>query len=575
MKPINLPTALAALLILAYSPALRGQAVTGPLVVSSSWPECSNLVTWTRDVLRLDRVEQASERQQGISVYTWLRLFNRVAEGGMQHAWEGPPGKESYVLDAHKHLFVYGWGYCDTQSRIFEALWREWTGDSTSAYRVCRMNDKGGYHTMYRVRLDGRFGAFDPRFGYYLIDRDSPEARVLDWAEVGDDKNFERNEKFSHRCRPFFEYAVTEKAGSLALEPVFFESEPEWIAAGKKPYQVFNNQRYLMGTAYHDMNWRLPRGSKIERFWDNRARKFYQPLNRSSYEETPFLPSGRFYRVSETMFDGNWPRFDPNYLRAEPYLAAVPTGEGYPEQMAGDRTIGQAWGRLSYSAPLAGDGYLDAVESTVNMFHRAEAPYLTPSTASVPGEVVFDFYCPYILVDGVFAGELAAGSAQDRLSLELRAMLPKPDHRDQPEIWTAWRELARGGGPFEVAVGRESYAADQVSIHGKYRFQLRLKAYAAGNPAAAGLSRLAFNCHFETGIMSIPQIFAGENEITFKVADRQAVKAGIIVTYKYQTRDGEREIRKSIKPEAFSNNQASFLVKAPGLIRCNSLAIEY
>ncbi|MBN2289409.1 MAG: hypothetical protein JXQ83_08765 [Candidatus Glassbacteria bacterium] len=555
--------------------ALRCQAVSGPLVVAGGWPECTSLATWTRDVLRLDRVEQASGTRQGISVYTWLRLFNRVAEGGMQHAWEGPPGEEAYVLDVHKHLFVYGWGYCDTQSRIFEALWREWTGDSTSAYRVCRMNERGGYHTMYRVRLDGSYGAFDPRFGFYLLDRDSPDARVLDWAGVGDDRSFERNEKFRNRCRPFFEYAVTEKAGSLALDTVFFESEPEWIAAGKKPWQVFNDPYHLMGTAYHDMNWRLPRGTVIERYWDNSARKFYLPLNRGTYEETPALASGRFYRVTEKMFVGNWPRFDPNYLRAEPYLAVVPADEGYPEQMAGDRTIGQAWGRLSWEAPLDGEGYLDAVAASHNMVHQARAPFLRPASASVPGEVVFDFYCPFVLVDGVFSGELAAAGPEDRVSLEFRAMLPKPLDRGEADEWTGWREIASGPGAFEAFLGRDSYERHLATVHGRYRFQLRLKAYCTGQAEAVGLKALAFKCFFETGIMSIPQIFAGENALAFKVNDQQAVKAPIKFTYNYQTRDGERTSRTVIDPGAFSDNRASFVVGAPGLVRCNSLVIEY
>ena len=39
-------------------------------------------------------------------------------------------------------------------------------------------NEGGGYHTKYRLRLDGNYGAFDPRYGYYLIDRDDGTSRT-------------------------------------------------------------------------------------------------------------------------------------------------------------------------------------------------------------------------------------------------------------------------------------------------------------------------------------------------------------------------------------------------------------
>jgi hypothetical protein len=564
-------------LLLFNTSILLSRAVTGPLVVSSTWPECTSLTTWTRDVLRLDGVERESETRQGISVYTWLRLFNRVSIGGMQHAWEGPPGEETYLLDPHKHLFVYGWGICDTHSRIFESLWREWTGDPASAYRVVyKMGSTGGYHTVSRVRLDGNYGAFDARFGFYLLDRDSPDARVLDWQEVGDDRNIERNEKYSNRCRPFFEYAVTERPYTVGLEEVYFENAAQWTAAGEKASQPYAAPRHSMGTAFHDMNWRIPRGTKIERFWNNDFKKYYVTLSMKPYEQqSPILPSGRFYRVTETMFEENWPKFDPNYKRAEPYLETVPVDEGYPEEMAGGKTIGQAWGTFSYCADLAGDGYLDALASESGMVHAESGPYLMPAQVRTPGEAVFDFYCPFILVDGEFTGELAAGSWSDRVSLEIRTLYPKTEHRDQPDHWSEWRKLAAGKGVFKVSLGREAYSVKEVSVHGKYRFQLRVKSYAAKNTSKVGLKALAFNCHFENGIMSIPRIVAGDNTITFKVGDSQAVKAPLKVTYNYQAASGPSSHTKIIKPADFSGNQARYLLSSPGLVRCNSLLIEY
>ena len=79
-------------------------------------------------------------------------------------------------------------------------------GDSLAADRVIDMHDNGGFHTMYRLRMDGKFGAFDARYGYYLIDKDSPDARVLDWEEVGNDDNVWANLNYKNRVKPFVEF---------------------------------------------------------------------------------------------------------------------------------------------------------------------------------------------------------------------------------------------------------------------------------------------------------------------------------------------------------------------------------
>jgi len=544
--------------------------IVGPLVVSSNWPECTDLVGWIHDIFRLDGVENSSETRKGICFYTWLRLFNRVCYGGMQQAYEGLPNSEEYVSDAHKNLFVYGWGYCDTHSRIAEAAWQELTGDETSAYRVCVRNPSGGYHTMFRLRLDGNYGAFDARFGYYLIDRDSPDARVLDWDEVGVDSNFIRNESFENRCKPFFEFPTWEKASALRLEPVYWERESDWVVAGRPINQVFASPKHKIGTKYHDMNWCMPRGTTIKRYWNNSGRKWYIPLNRKS----DFLPSGRFYRVTEGLFEGNWPRYDPNYQRAKPYLDTVPRDEGYPDWMAGDRTIGQAWGKITYEAELARPGLLDALVEGSNLAHQSRPPYLLPLKPGVPAEAVFDFYCPYILVDGLFNVELLAGE-NDEVSLELRTLLPKPRNAEQPDVWSDWIEIASGAGSSVKEFSHSQYAAGGVSIHGKYRFQLRLKALAATTAESVGLKKLEFLCHFENGIMSIPQLLPGENKITFKLNDQQQLRAPVQITYSYQTEQGPKSHTKTLQPEDFENNQAIYSLNVPDLIRCDSLEIRY
>ena len=73
----------------------------------------------------------------------------------------------------------------------------------------------------------------------------------------------------------------------------------------------FSSAAYKPGTRYHDMDFVMPRGTTIVRHWDNTARKFYVPAGKHTERETPFLPAGRFYRVTETSHNGNWPQHDP------------------------------------------------------------------------------------------------------------------------------------------------------------------------------------------------------------------------------------------------------------------------
>ena len=79
------------------------QAVAGPLLTNDRWPRATTLEEWTADVLRIEGAEDASETEQAKVLFRWLRLFNRMATGGMIQAFEGEHGAEQYVLDVHKN----------------------------------------------------------------------------------------------------------------------------------------------------------------------------------------------------------------------------------------------------------------------------------------------------------------------------------------------------------------------------------------------------------------------------------------------------------------------------------------
>lgn len=505
-------TRLLLLLFGAWMAVAQTDAVSGPLVVSDRWPECTTLETWTHDVMRLEGLEHASETEQAKAFFHWLRLFSRMATGGMIQAWEGGDGQEKYVTDAHKNLFVYGWGYCDTTSRIAEAAWTEFKHDPQAAERVVLQHEDGGYHTLYRLRLDGHYGAFDPRYGYYLIERDAPDARILDWAEIHN--NILKNKTYRNRSAPFFEYSGVEWQRAQLIKPAYYATEEAWIAAGQPKETVFGNRQYTPGTHFHDMDFQLLPGMTIERHWDNSARKFYVPSGPHTQKEEAFLPSGRFYRVTETMLDGNWVKYDPNYQKAKPYLVTVPRNEGYNQDVSGGRTIGQAWGKITYQPD---------------------------ARAAVGGQI--DIYSPFILVDG---------SLQTRGALQIRTLRAKAASETEPDSWSEWTPPRAG-------------ALRQVK--GAYRLQIR--------GAAANLATLKLELYFETGIMSIPQIFAGRNTIHFKVRDAASIQRPVTVTYRYQTADGERVHTRTLASADLHANVATYEIDAPGLVRCNSLTIAY
>ncbi len=406
---------LAVLLFIGVNAGLAAQtrSVEGAVLSNDAWPRATRLSEWTSDVLRISGLEKASETAQGKAFFEWLRLFSRMAVGGMIQAFEGAYGKESYVLDAHKQLFVYGWGYCDTTSRIAEAAWQEYKRDARAGERVCVQHDDGGYHTMFRLRLDGRYAAFDPRYGYYLIERDAADARILDWAELNG--KFEINRGYKNRARPYFEIEGKEWDRALLLHPAYFESEAAWRAAGAAKEHVFGDGAYKMGTALHDMAFTLKRGMTIERHWDNSARKFYVPAGAQTKREWPFLPSGRFYRVTETSHRGNWPKHDPNYGRARQYLIDCAERR---------RLSGGSRGRTDDRAGLRSDRVQAAI---ANWQSRA-------------AKQVFDMRSPFVLVDGTLSATLVGDGAE----IAIRTLAPKPRNAAEPDQWSAMAATVNG-----------------------------------------------------------------------------------------------------------------------------------
>ena len=135
------------LLLAAGAAGIAGEsgAPEGALLSNHAWPRATNVRQWTEDVMRIERLEKATDTAQAKAFFIWNRLFCKMAVGGMIQASEGAFNQERSVLDPNKNLFVYGWGFCDTCSRAAEASWNAYKGDPHAAERVITQHDDGGF----------------------------------------------------------------------------------------------------------------------------------------------------------------------------------------------------------------------------------------------------------------------------------------------------------------------------------------------------------------------------------------------------------------------------------------------
>ena len=220
------------------------------------------------------------------------------------------------------------------------------------------------------------------------------------------------------------------------------------------------------------------------------------------------------------MLNGNWVKFDPNYQLAKAYVETVPKDQHYNVDVAGGRTIGQAWGRMLYEPDLKNPEFLQVSPITTDLAHHTSSPYLRPSSRTGGGSATFDFYSPYVLVSGVLTGEWV-GSQEDGFRIDLRTMEPKATNLGQPDVWSPWQTLSSKAGAFQIPLGKERFNGKDCSVYGTYRFQVRFSiAPNAARKAEAGLNSLKLETSFENGIMSIPRIIAGKNAIHLKVAEQ-------------------------------------------------------
>ena len=88
-------------------------------IVSSNWPDRSDLRQFSLDAIRLMGAETYEEK--AVAIWRFIRMWTGYTTGVIP---KEPKLGNNYVNDPLKVLNVYGAHHCDGLSRIMEAAWR-------------------------------------------------------------------------------------------------------------------------------------------------------------------------------------------------------------------------------------------------------------------------------------------------------------------------------------------------------------------------------------------------------------------------------------------------------------------
>jgi len=548
---------------MAFAGVARAGSVSGPMVISESWPQATDLPRWAADVLRIEGKTGAPEAEQALALYHWTRLFVMSPKAGTE-PYEGPYGQEDrLVRDYTKVMFVHGCGDCDYQARAFEAVWALYTGDDLRARRV----NVEPPHTMTEVEWGGAWHAFDPSNGVFIRADDDPSANILSFVELEDaDALIRANEHFVHRARPFFERVRSwdDPQGEwwrFTAFGAFYPSKPAWQAAGSPnlaPFAIFSrpSQKKL-----HDMDWVLPRGTTVERHW-RRGPIFYVPAGYAAH----FGSEGRHYRqaVEWDPSISHWNASEDlvNFPKVAPYLE--PCTDPGDVDFYGEHTLYfVAAGTQVYEADLWSEAYLDAVESGSGMVRAEKPPYLRPEAPGKAASVIFRFRTPYIIADAVLEATLARGASD-----EARLLL-------STDGGARWDTVASGEGPVRVNLGKSRFNGSEQSVCGLYEYLVRFDARAATDAASVGLSRFRVTTHIDGSLNALPRLADGANTIRFEVEDQTRLEAPVRVRYRWSSEGVEKAHERELVPADFSLNVASFTFDAGPVTRCLSYGFSY
>ncbi len=136
-------------------------SIQGLHVNNDRWPDAYSLPSFALDAIRLDHA--GTQEEEAIALYNWIARVMTI--GGSPY--EGPPGKESPVLDTLKIMAIYGNHWCDGQARLLETMWR------SLGRQGCRLYIPMRHHSFVELKwrdADGeeRWHALDVNNGWFV-----------------------------------------------------------------------------------------------------------------------------------------------------------------------------------------------------------------------------------------------------------------------------------------------------------------------------------------------------------------------------------------------------------------------
>ena len=217
--------------------------VSGPLVSCDRWPRATNLVSWTVDVMRIEGLENATETAQGKAFFEWLRLFSRMAVGGMIQAYRRAARQRALRHRRPQDSLRLRLGLTATPP----AASRKRRGRNTSATRArpsacCVQHEDGGYHTMYRLRWTAATALSTRATATILWSATSPARACWTGARSASTRTSSAIALTATAAARSSRSSALEWERALLLNPGWFDSEQQWQDAGAPKEYVFGEQ---------------------------------------------------------------------------------------------------------------------------------------------------------------------------------------------------------------------------------------------------------------------------------------------------------------------------------------------
>lgn len=527
------PPLLALAAVCAFGARAAIAAVDSPRLTTDRWPSMYTIEDFAQDIVRLENARTGEEKL--IALFTWN---HRVMRHGYGYS-EGPTRKailDSFalattdryrydVIDPVKILHVYGEGWCDTRSRLFNALCN---GAGLKAETISIFDPK--VRVWYRDR-DGveRWHLVDPFRSWYVYTRDG--SHIASYEEIVADPTLLTSPRKTSQP---FAYWTNTSGFAVAQDPTSLFM-PDGSIYPMLPHTSFK----LLPHDYHSMDVPLRKGTRLQLKWSAAGKYygFYEDLGEahrcpngphSHRFDGPGTEHTTFASGKETVIDpANWPYVKSYYKPCDntncPFY-------NLPVKWYGN-------GQLTYTPNLDRlENFRDGLYSwgsyrnlTVGNNPGGE-PRVRPSRPQADAWLTFRVDSPYVMVDANIDAQFRLGNTSDACTVSLST--------DRGDTWReVWRSTGSGAQRANINIGQHPWKADATSAVGQYTYLVRIQ-MTATDPSQTGLDALQLSNDLELNMFTLPMLQPGRNRIRY-AAHRTEPGDAMRVTFCWDDRDGK------------------------------------